>query len=115
MLVGDILRRDAKLYGKKIGLIDREKNFTYSEVNTRANRLANGLIELGLKKGSRVAFMANNCHEFVEGYFAIAKAGLRIVPISSGLSAAEISYIVDHSHSWTNHPETPQAKCSNRS
>lgn len=99
MLVGDILRRNAKLYGKKIGLIDEERNFTYREVDTRANRLANGLIGLGLKKGSRVAFMANNCYEFVEACFAIAKAGLVMVPISPRLSSAEVSYIVDNSDS----------------
>lgn len=99
MLLGDILRRDAKLFGKKIALIDEEKNFIYSEVNARANRLANGLIRLGLEKGSRVAIMSNNCHEFVEAYFAIAKAGLVIVPISPRLSPAEVSYIVDHSDS----------------
>jgi fatty-acyl-CoA synthase len=97
MLIGDILRRDAKLYGKKRGLIDGTKGFSYSELNTRVNRLANGLIEFGLEKGNRVAVIANNCHEFVEAYFAIAKAGLVIVPVSSRLSLGEISYILNHS------------------
>ena len=99
MLLGDILRRNVKLYGKKIGLIDGGKNFSYGELNRRVNRLANGLIRFRLEKGSRVAVMANNCHEFVEAYFAIAKAGLVIVPLSSRLSPGEISYIVDHSDS----------------
>jgi len=95
--VGDILRRDAKLYGKKIGLIDGDKRFSYAELNHRVNRLANGLIRSGLEKGSKVAVMANNCHEFVEAYFAIAKAGLTIVPVSARLSPEEMSYIIDHS------------------
>jgi acyl-CoA synthetase (AMP-forming)/AMP-acid ligase II len=99
MLLGDILRRDAKLFGKKIGLIDEGRNFTYDELNRRVNRLANGLIRLGFEKGSRVAVMADNCHEFVEAYFAIAKVGLVIVPVSSRLTAAEVSYIIDHSDS----------------
>jgi long-chain acyl-CoA synthetase len=99
ILVGDILRRDAKLYGKKIGLIDREKKFSYAELNRRVNRLANGLMELELEKGSRVAVMANNCHEYVESYFAVAKSGLVIVPVSTRLSPEEITYIIDHSDS----------------
>lgn len=99
MLLGDIVRRDAKLYGKKVGLIHEEKHFTYREINNRVNRLANGLIRLGFEKGSRVAVMADNCHEFVEAYFAIAKAGLVIVPVSSRLTAAEVSYIIDNSDS----------------
>jgi long-chain acyl-CoA synthetase len=99
MLLGDIVRRDAKLYGKKVGLIDEEKHFTYREINNRVNRLANGLMRPGLEKGSRVAVIANNCHEFVEAYFAVAKTGLVIVPVSSRLSAPEVSYIVDNSDS----------------
>ena len=99
MLIGDMLRRDAKLYGKKIGLIDGEKKFSYSELNHRVNRLANGFVRFGLEKGNRVAVMANNCHEFVEAYFAIAKVGLVIVPVSTRLSPDEMSYIMGHSDS----------------
>jgi long-chain acyl-CoA synthetase len=99
LLVGDILRRDAKLYGNKIGLIDGEKKFTYSELNHRVNRLANGFIHFGLETGSKVAVIANNCHEFVEAYFAVAKAGLTIIPVSARLSPEEMSYIIDHSDS----------------
>ena len=99
MLLEDLMRRNAKLYGQKIGLIDKGQNFSYRELNARVNRLANGLIRLGLEKGSRVAVMANNCHEFVETYFGIAKAGLVIVPVSTRLSPGEVCYIVDHSDS----------------
>lgn len=99
MLIGDMLRRDAKLYGKKIGLIDGEKKFSYSELNHRVNRLANGFVRFGLEKGNRVAVMANNCHEFVEAYFAVAKVGLVIVPVSTRLSTDEMGYIMGHSDS----------------
>lgn len=99
MLIGDMLRRDAKLYGKKIGLIDGEKRLSYSELNHRVNRLANGFVRFRLEKGNRVAVMANNCYEFVEAYFAVAKVGLVIVPVSPRLSTDEMSYIMGHSDS----------------
>jgi fatty-acyl-CoA synthase len=51
MLIGDMLRRDAKLFGQKVGIIDGEKSFTYSEINNRANRLAHALLSLGIRKG----------------------------------------------------------------
>ena len=75
MLIGDMLRRDAKLFNQKVGLIDGGESFTYGEMNRRANRLAHALSGLGMKKGDRIAFMGNNCHQFVEYYFALAKAG----------------------------------------
>ena len=63
------------------------------------NRLANALIGLGLRKGNKVAFMANNCHEYVEAYFAMAKTGLIIVPINARFNASEVTYTLKHSES----------------
>jgi len=99
MLVGDILRRDVRVYAKKTGLVDGERRFTYQQINERVNRLANALKNLGLKKGDKIAFMGGNCHQFVEAYFAVAKAGLVIVPINARLSAEEATYVVNHSDS----------------
>lgn len=81
----------------KIGLIDGEERFTYGEINRRVNQLSNALLNLGLKKGDKMAVMADNCHQFVEAYFATAKAGLVIVPLNTRLSSEEASYIVNHS------------------
>jgi long-chain acyl-CoA synthetase len=99
MLIGDMLRRDARLYSKKVGVIDSGRSFTYSEVNSRANRLAHALSGLGIKKGDKVAFMGNNCHEFVEYYFALAKSGFVSVPVNARFSSEEASYILSHSES----------------
>jgi acyl-CoA synthetase (AMP-forming)/AMP-acid ligase II len=99
ILIGDMLRRDAKLYSKKVGIIDGERSLTYGELNNRANRLANALAALGMKKGDRIAFMGNNCHQFVEYYFGLAKAGFVTVPVNARFSPAEAAYIVNHSES----------------
>jgi acyl-CoA synthetase (AMP-forming)/AMP-acid ligase II len=99
MLVGDILRRQGRINSKKIGLIDRDRKFTYQEINERANRLGNALLSLGMKKGDKVAFMANNCHEFAEAYFAVAKIGLIIVPVNARFNTQEVIYTLNNSES----------------
>lgn len=99
MLVGDILRRQARINAKKIGVVDEDKRFTYQQINERANRLANGLLGLGLKKGARVAFMADNCHGYVEAYFGPAKAGLVLVPVNARFNAGEVACSLNHSES----------------
>ena len=43
--------------------------------------------------------MGNNCHEFVEYYFGLAKAGFVAVPVNSRFSAEEAAYLVNHSES----------------
>jgi long-chain acyl-CoA synthetase len=99
MLLGDIVRRQSRINAKKVGLVDEDKQFTYKEINERVNRLANALINLGLKKGDKIAIMANNCHEFAEAYFALAKAGFIIVPVNARFNANEITYTLNHSES----------------
>jgi len=99
MLVGDIPQRNSRIHAKKIGLVYGDISFSYSEINRRINRLSNALIGLGLNKGDKVAFMADNCNQFVEAYFAVAKAGLVIVPVNARLSSEEALYVVNHSDS----------------
>jgi acyl-CoA synthetase (AMP-forming)/AMP-acid ligase II len=99
MLIGDMLRRDAKLFSQKTGIIDGQKSFAYNELNNRANKLANALSGLGIKKGDRIAFMGNNCHQFVEYYFGLAKAGFVTIPVNARFSPEEAAYIVNHSES----------------
>jgi acyl-CoA synthetase (AMP-forming)/AMP-acid ligase II len=97
MLPGDVLRRNAKIYSRKVGLIDGDKQFTYKEINERVNRFSNGLRALGLKKGDKIGVLANNCHQFVEAYFAVAKGGFVIVPINTRFTEEEAAYVVNHS------------------
>ena len=92
-------QRQARINAKKVGLIDGDKSLTYKEINERVNRLSNALISLGLKKGEKVAFMANNCHEFAETFFAAAKAGLVIVPVNARFNVHEVTYTLNHSES----------------
>jgi len=39
------------------------------------NDIASGLIDLGIKKGDKVALFLDNCPEFVISYYGILKAG----------------------------------------
>jgi len=96
--MGQILRVHAKNHPSKVALKDwRGKTLTYPELESRTNKLANGLLRLGLRKGDRVAVMLYNCAEFVEVDCASAKAGLVVVPINWRYVEKEIEYVVDNS------------------
>jgi len=96
--LGQILRVHAKNYPRKVALKDwHGRALTYPELDSRTNRLANGLLRLGLRKGDRVAVMLYNCAEFVEIDCAMAKAGLVVVPISWRYVDKEVAYVVDNS------------------
>ena len=70
---------------------------SYGQLNERVNRLANGLASLGLRRGDHVALLLGNCHQYMEAYYALSKAGMVAVPLNWRLSQQELSYIVDHS------------------
>ncbi|MFC1533194.1 AMP-binding protein, partial [Thermodesulfobacteriota bacterium] len=99
MNVGIHLKRSAKQFSDRIALDYGKHHFTYRQFNERVNRLANGLIDLGLKKGDRVALLSPNCHQLVEGQYACLKAGIVRVPLNARLSTPEIIQVLNDSES----------------
>ncbi len=69
-----------------------DSKLTYKELNELVNRLANALIDLGVKKGDRVALYMPNCPQFVIGYYAILKAGGIVVTTSPLYSPREVQH-----------------------
>jgi fatty-acyl-CoA synthase len=96
--LGEIVAAHARLVPDKLGARDSRRAMTYKEWNTRACKLANALLELGLEKGDRVALLAYNRVEWMELYIGLAKAGLVAVPINFRLVTPEIQYIAEHCH-----------------
>jgi len=94
--LGQMLATHARLSPGRIGARDLDREMTFAQWNTRACRLANALLGLGLRKGERVAVLAYNCLEWVEIYAATAKAGLVAVPINFRLVAREVRFIAEN-------------------
>ncbi|TAK36411.1 MAG: AMP-dependent synthetase [Chloroflexota bacterium] len=94
MLIGDILRQNAYDYPDRTCLVQGDIRLTFTEVERRANGLANGLLKLGLTKGDRLAVISGNCFQYPEIQFAVAKAGIIGVPLNIRLAVPElISYL----------------------
>lgn len=97
LTVADAVATHARLSPHKLGARDSNRELSFAHWHERATRLANGLLDLGLAKGDRVALLAYNCVEWMEIYVALAHAGLVAVPINFRLTAPEIAYIVEDS------------------
>lgn len=97
--LGQILEVNANKYPASIALKDRTRKFTYPELNSRVNRLAQSLLARGFKKGDKLAVLLENCPEIVEVYLAAAKTGVVVVPVNFRLVGSEIEYILNHSDS----------------
>jgi len=96
MNLGQVLKVNARKYRDTPCLMDQRRSFSFLETNRRVCRLANSLLELGLRKGDRISVLSENSIEFVELYLAAAKAGLVINPINFRLTGEDVTYISNH-------------------
>jgi acyl-CoA synthetase (AMP-forming)/AMP-acid ligase II len=96
---GHMLSWPAERYPDKIAITYQGQHMTFREVDTRINRLAQGLLALGLRRGDRVAALLYNSPRAVEVRFALMKAGLCMVALNVRQTAAEHAYILNHSES----------------
>jgi long-chain acyl-CoA synthetase len=97
MNAGYLLTRSAHYFGDRKAFVIDDSNVTYRQLNQRVNRLANGLLSLGLQKGDRVALLFNNCMEYLESYLALYKGGLVWVRLNPRLSTKELKRMIQDS------------------
>ena len=96
LTLSDAIATHARLMPQKIGARDSRRSLTYTAWNERASRLADALLNTGLRSGDRVGLLAYNCLEWMEIYVALARAGLVAVPVNFRLTGPEISYILNN-------------------
>ncbi len=98
------MKNKAESVGDKIWLTyDRdfdngiEESYNYRDTHLLSNRLGNGLLNLGLKKGDGIALMEINCPEFLFSIFASFKIGTYIILVNTGLKGEGLRYNLEHS------------------
>jgi acyl-CoA synthetase (AMP-forming)/AMP-acid ligase II len=95
-VMGDVLRLNAKRYPDKIAIMTDGEELSYRELNTRCNKIANGLLSSGVRPGDRVAVFALNCLDYVAIVYAIFKCGAICVPANFRYKGNELAYVVNN-------------------
>jgi len=96
-----VMRRQVQRYSDKIFLtyLPDGRTFTYLEIDTLSNKLANNLLTLGVIKGTHVGLMMDNSPEHVILTFALAKLGAVSVPINTACRGQLLRYYLEQSDS----------------
>lgn len=92
--IQDWFSQTAERYSNNIAIDSGEQKFTYSEIETQSNKLANFLIEHGASKGSMVAILAQDSVNFIMGIIGILKAGCVFIPLVADLPEQRINTIL---------------------
>ena len=94
--IGSLLTKRAYLSPQLEAIVEptNGRRLTYRQLNAAANRVANALLGLGIRKGDRVALLLMNGAEFVESFFGAAKIGAVVVPLNWRLVPDELEFIL---------------------
>jgi len=93
-----LLSRHARYRPQHTALVFQEQRLNFAALDRNVNRLANALLANGIGKGKHIATVLPNCVELLELYWAAAKTGVIVVPLSPLLNAPALARLLHDSH-----------------
>ncbi len=99
MNIGALLPRHARYRPDHLALVVGDQRLTYQKLNAVVNRLANALRANGIAKGEKIATVLPNGLELMTAYWAAAKTGIVIVPMSTLLQEGGLANLLRDSDS----------------
>ena len=97
MLVHQLLEKSAREFPDKPAVWFNQQWMVYSQLDAKANQLANYLVSRGVKRGDRIAILLENSFEYVIAYYGVLKAGAVTVELNTDILAEDLLYLLNHS------------------
>lgn len=95
--LGDVLRRQAAERPDAKAWVTPSRTWTYAQIDQAINRVAQGLLALGIGHGQRVAALTRHGAECTLLTLAAARIGAVCAPLNWRLAAPEVAYVLGHS------------------
>lgn len=99
--VGEMLEETAKRFPthQAVKYIEKDFDKTYYEFNAYVDKIAKGLMGMGITKGDHVAVWATNYPQWLVLLFATAKIGVVLVTVNTNYKAHELEFLLKQSDS----------------
>lgn len=94
-----IFEKQCELNGDKIILTASDGEFTYNDLNEKANRIANALIKKGIEIEDKVMFVLKRNSNVPASIFGILKAGAAFIPVDPEYPQDRIEHVLSDSES----------------
>ena len=91
---GELIAATTRRRDAAIAVDDGTRALSYQAFDARANRAAQALLAHGLKRGDRIAVLAENCIEYLELAVAAARTGVILCALNWRFAAAELSHCI---------------------
>ncbi|MFE3382942.1 AMP-binding protein, partial [Streptomyces anulatus] len=82
-----------RAHGDRIAVVDDRTRLSYAELDEQSDRVARGLVDLGIAAGDRVLVQLPNRVEFLLLWFALMKTGAVPVHTQPGHRSSEITHL----------------------
>ncbi len=92
--LSQVLDESARKFPDRPAVLYGDRTIPYRELAQEVDRLAAGLVRLGVQPGDKVAIWMSNIPEWIAAYFAIAKIGAVVVPMNTRYRTHEVEYIL---------------------
>ena len=99
--ISDFLSDTAERFPQKTAIIFFGKKINYKELHSLTIKFTNALVNMGVKKGDRVAIMLPNCPHEVIAYYSVLKIGAIVVQFNPLYTERETEYQLNDSGSET--------------
>jgi len=96
-VLGRMLEDAAKKYPGATYFWFEGERYSYSKVLARSRRVARGFADQGVKKGSHVAMLMENCPEFIYTWFGLALLGAVEAPFNPFHKGSILEYLINYS------------------
>ena len=96
-IVPDLIVQHGRNQAGKPALLCGERRWTWSGFDAATNQVANGLLQLGLAPGARLAVLMQNSAEMALLLFGAGKAGVSVVPLNTSVNDAAVAAMVHDS------------------
>ena len=94
MNVSNIIKHHVAENPDNTAILFEEHRITYAELDRLINRVAGGLLKLGLKRGDVLSLFLPSLPELIIGYLAAVRAGLTVNVVNAMLREQEVAYIL---------------------
>ncbi|MFZ3045038.1 MAG: AMP-binding protein [Desulfatirhabdiaceae bacterium] len=94
MNISVILENSALFFPDRPAISEYGFETSYSQLNEQANRVASGLIKLGIMPGDSIALCAPNTTEWISAYFGAIRAGAVVIPLPGLLQGTELCQLI---------------------
>lgn len=91
-----LLQEQAARFGSREALVDATHRFTYAQLRDEVNRVACGLLALGLGRGDPVAILMGNRAEWLLSFLAVQQIGAISVGLNTWSTGRELEYVLSH-------------------